>query len=73
MNSGISDSMAQSPTMSFGHFKGTPLDDLPNDYLLWLSCLDDLRQPLLGRVLKEMGRRIMEQDRQSATADKAAR
>jgi len=46
------------PTMPFGLHKGKPLDDLPDDYLLWLGCLDDLRQPLLGQVLKEMGRRL---------------
>lgn len=48
------------PTMPFGLHKGKPLDDLPDDYLLWLSCLDDLRQPLLGRILAEMGRRLSE-------------
>lgn len=50
--------------MPFGVHKGKRLDELPNDYLLWLSCLNDLRQPLLGHVLREMGRRIVELDRQ---------
>ena len=44
--------------MPFGVHKGTRLDELPNDYLLWLSCLNDLRQPLFGRVLRELGRRL---------------
>jgi len=48
------------PLMPFGKFKGTPLADLPDEYLLWLGCLDDLRQPLLGHVLREMGRRLSE-------------
>jgi uncharacterized protein (DUF3820 family) len=46
------------PTMPFGLHKGKPLVELPDDYLLWLSCLNDLRQPLLGHVLREMGRRL---------------
>lgn len=53
-----------SPLMPFGKFKGTPLEDLPSEYLLWLGCLDTLRQPLLGYVLKEMARRMIEMDRQ---------
>ena len=52
--------------MPFGQFKGSRLDQLPNDYLLWLSTLNDLRQPLLGHVLQEMGRRIVELDQRAA-------
>ena len=33
--------------MPFGQFKGTPLDQLPDEYLLWLITRDDLRDPLL--------------------------
>jgi len=62
----------QAPTMPFGKYRGTPLEDLPAEYLLWVGCLSDLRQPLLGHVLKEMGRRIMELDQKTATADKGA-
>lgn len=51
---------AGGPLMPFGKFKGTPLAELSDDYLLWLGCLDDLRQPLLGHVLKEMSRRLSE-------------
>ena len=46
------------PTMPFGIYKGKPLDILPDDYLLWLSCLGDLRHPLLGWILREMGLRL---------------
>lgn len=59
------------PTMPFGQHRGEPLDQLPNDYLLWLSTLNDLRQPLLGHVLKEMGRRLAEKDRHAATTVEA--
>ncbi len=51
-----------SAIMPFGKYKGSPLSDLPPDYLLWVSLLPDLRQPLLGAILKEMGRRIVELD-----------
>ena len=51
--------------MPFGRFKGSPLSDLPSDYLLWLSMLPDVRQPLLGGLLAEMARRIVEADRQT--------
>ena len=46
------------PTMPFGKFKRTPLDELPSEFLLWLGCLDDLRPSLLGAVLCEMARRL---------------
>ena len=49
-----------SPVMPFGKHKGMPLEELPSEYLLWLGCLDTLRQPLLGQVLKEMARRMVE-------------
>lgn len=54
------------PVMPFGKYRGSLLKDLPADYLLWLGCLPDLRQPLLGAVLREMGRRIVELDRPQA-------
>lgn len=59
MNSSTTHSLTQAPTMPFGKYKGTPLQELPSEYLLWLGCLDTLRQPLLGHVLKEMARRIV--------------
>lgn len=63
-NSSKPQSTTQAPTMPFGKHKGTPLEKLPSEYLLWLGCLDTLRQPLLGHVLKEMVRRIMELEQQ---------
>lgn len=58
----------QAPTMPFGKYKGTLLEKLPSEYLLWLGCLDTLRQPLLGHVLKEMARRIVEFENQPERA-----
>lgn len=48
------------PIMPFGKFKGTPLDQLSDECLLWVGTLNDLRQPLLGNALREMGRRLAE-------------
>ena len=58
--------------MPFGKYKGSLLKDLPNEYLLWVGCLPDLRQPLLGAILQEMGRRILELDQHVATAEREA-
>lgn len=60
-----------SPLMPFGKFRGTPLDQVSDEYLLWLGTLSDLRQPLLGHVLREMGRRLAE--RQSVPAGEVSR
>jgi uncharacterized protein (DUF3820 family) len=46
--------------MPFGLHKDKPLAEIPDEYLLWLGCLDNLRHPLLGHVLREMGRRLAE-------------
>jgi hypothetical protein len=40
------------------------LEDVPDEYLLWLGTLNDLRNPLLTHVLHEMARRLTEKDRQ---------
>ena len=60
-----------SPRMPFGKHKGSLLTDLPSEYLLWVGCLPDLRQPLLGAILREMGRRIVALDQQ-VTHDREA-
>ena len=57
--------------MPFGKYKGTPLEELPSEYLLWLGCLDTLRQPLLRQVVKEMARRIVELESQSERGELA--
>jgi uncharacterized protein (DUF3820 family) len=74
LNSGSTHPQApsQMPTMPFGAHKGKRLDELPADYLLWLACLDDLRQPLLGHILREMGRRIVAMDQHTQAPDKVA-
>jgi uncharacterized protein (DUF3820 family) len=54
----VSFSARPGPVMPFGKHKGTPLAELPSEYLVWLGCLDDLRQPFLKHVLHEMGRRL---------------
>jgi uncharacterized protein (DUF3820 family) len=71
-NSSRPHSPAQAPAMPFGRHKSTPLQDLPSEYLLWLGCLDTLRQPLLGHVLKEMARRIVEFENQPKRVGLAA-
>lgn len=52
------------PLLPFGKYRGTPLEDVPDEYLLWLGTLHDLRNPLLTHVLHEMARRLTEKDRQ---------
>lgn len=54
------DDQPHAPTMPFGQYKSRPITELTDEYLLWLGCLDNLRQPLLGHVLREMGRRLAE-------------
>jgi hypothetical protein len=43
--------------MPFGKHKGVELPDLPEDYLLWLAALPDLRPPLRIAVDAELRRR----------------
>jgi hypothetical protein len=43
--------------MPFGRFRGVPISDLPNDYLAWLSELEDLREPLASAVFQEVNNR----------------
>jgi hypothetical protein len=37
----------------FGKFKGIEVSALPDDYILWLITLDDLREPLRSAVQDE--------------------
>lgn len=43
--------------MPFGRYRGLPLSALPDSYLWWLTTLPNLRPPLRGAVLAEVGRR----------------
>lgn len=63
---------ANDPLMPFGKFRGSRLRDLDPDYLLWVALLPDLRHPLLGHILRELGRRIVEVDQRAATAEREA-
>lgn len=47
--------------MPFGKFKGTELEALPANYVVWLSQLEDLRDPLRRAVVEELGRRVLHQ------------
>lgn len=50
-------------------FIGQPLSEMPDEYLLALFWLDNLREPLLSAVLHEMDRRLAaEQLNQGSTA-----
>jgi len=48
-------------TMPFGRYKGTLFTELPDAYLLWLSTLDNIRDPLRGCILEERDRRAQAQ------------
>jgi len=58
--------------MPFGKFKGTPLEDLHAQYLVWLSQLDDRRDPLRGAVVVELGRRVLAQSGAGDSQTRAA-
>jgi len=47
-------------TMPFGKFRNQPLTALDDPYLLWLLCLEDMRDPLLSAVNGEADRRMAE-------------
>ncbi len=44
--------------MPFGKIRGVLLADLPDNYICWLSDLDDLREPLRSGVAQEMRARF---------------
>ena len=48
---------SQGKKMPFGKFKGFRIEDLPSDYLGWLSELDNLREPLRSAILQEIEER----------------
>jgi hypothetical protein len=52
-----------STPVPFGKFKGTLLEDLPAHYIVWLSRLENLRDPLRARVVEELGRRVLRQSK----------
>jgi len=58
--------------MPFGRHKGTPLEALPPDYVVWLSTLD-LRDPLRSAVVVELGRRVLGQPSVQASQTRAPR
>jgi uncharacterized protein (DUF3820 family) len=43
--------------MPFGKFKGSPLEEIPDQYLLWLGKNVELREPLLSGVGLEFNKR----------------
>jgi hypothetical protein len=45
--------------MPFGRYRGTALEDLPAHYVVWLSRLENLRDPLRARVVADLGRRVL--------------
>ncbi len=57
-----------STRMPFGKFLGTPLREVPAPYLVWLSLLEDLRDPLRGAVVVELGRRVLKVARECGRA-----
>ena len=60
----------RSTGMPFGNFTGTPLREVPANYLVWLSLLEDLRDPLRGALVVELGRRVLKAARESAVPTK---
>ncbi len=43
--------------MPFGRHRGLQIRDLPDAYILWLTSLADLREPLRGVIFREARRR----------------
>ncbi len=47
--------------MPFGKYKGHTLDELPDEYLLWMSANVPLREPLWSAITEEMALRGYEE------------
>ena len=45
-------------TMPFGKYRNQPLDEIGDEYLLWLLLLENLREPLLTAIHLEADRRM---------------
>jgi hypothetical protein len=43
--------------MPFGKYKGTRIEEVPDDYLCWLKAETELREPLRSVVDRELQRR----------------
>ena len=54
--------------MPFGMYKGQRIDEIPDDYLLWLCTVPLLREPLLSAVKLVMAQRQEEVRRNSEAA-----
>jgi hypothetical protein len=44
--------------MPFGKFRGRLLAEISDEYLLWLLCLENLREPVLSAINQEADRRM---------------
>ena len=51
--------------MPFGKHRGVDLRDLPDDYVEWLTGLDDVREPFRTNIFIEHNRRETRQDESS--------
>jgi hypothetical protein len=57
--------------MPFGKYKGIPLENLPDDYIVWLKALTNLRPPLRKAVRDEWQSRLREQQEREEQARRA--
>jgi len=59
-------------TMLFGVHKEKPIRDLPDDYLVWVASLPNLRNPLKDPIEAEVKRRGLNKKQDGNGAGKAA-
>ena len=52
----------------FGKYRGTPVTELPFDYLQWLTSIE-LLEPLRTEVQKEYGKRLCDQSQYEGLID----